>query len=177
MVIGKDKHLPYSDNLIDGLSKLEDDYIILLHEDFYITDPVDTERIRNLLEYAREIGAKRVSLQCTKDGYEGWVTKIIPGVYRVNYKFQYMCSFEASIWHRETLLNNVLQPGENPWQTEVLGSRRNPNMNVIVTEDTVVKYSDARIHGEQRIKLVDGVFHKMVGDDLWESLGVRRDDN
>ncbi len=167
----------YSDNLIAGLRDLTDEFVILLHEDFYITEPVDHARILRLREFAKENGMDRVSLQCIKDGYEGFVTSLGDRLYKVNEGFQYIASFEASIWNRETLLR-ILFPREDPWQTELRCSSRNPTFNAVIPEIPVLIYHDARIHGQERIRVIDGSFHKLTGEDangpIWEDLGVKR---
>jgi hypothetical protein len=175
IVIGKDERRDYADNIIHGLSKLECEYIILLHEDFYIMRLVPIFQIDSLLNYARKYDVKRVSLQCIEDGYAGHICDTdYPFLYKVTSGFQYMCSLEASIWNREFLIG-MLKPGENVWETELNCSKRNPDIHVIVPANRVLNYSDARIHGEVRIKLVDGVFHKLIPGDLWESLGIRKE--
>ncbi len=183
-VIGKDKKTVYAEQWDTALRAIDDEYFIMLHEDFYIVEPVDTDYINLLLEYAKEDNYQRVSLQCVKDGYEGHTKKVrpnifLPSLHQLNPGFQYMCSLEASIWHRETFLK-VLRPGENVWQTEVRGSIRNPNIRVLLPEEQVVVYHDARIHGHERMKVINGTFHKIVqgGDgvtkDVWLDLGIKR---
>jgi hypothetical protein len=176
LVIGRDKQQGWSNQIIDELGKLDDEYIILLHEDFYITEKVDTNRIEQLLKQMKEQGAKRTSLQCIEDGYEGYVGKeVYPGVHIVKKGWEYICSFEASIWHRETLIHTVLKRGENAHQAEVLGSRRNPRMKALVPATTVLTYSDARIHGEERMKVINGTFHKNIGP--WVDLKIPREES
>lgn len=179
LVIGDKERKDYVENLIDGLTKLDCRFIILLHEDFYITDQVNTNTIGFLLDYAEKYGVKRVSLQCVADGYIDHVSATnYPALYRVNEGFQYLCSLEASIWDREFLIS-ILKPGEDVWQTELNCSTRNSKLHVIVPKSRTIHYSDARIHNEVRIKLIDNVFHKLVqgpdGKNLWRSLCIVRD--
>ncbi len=180
IVFGQDQMMTYSDQLIDYFTNVvDDDYFILLHEDFYFINKVDQKRIEDLMEYAREYNVDRIGLQSLYDGYQGATNKIDKtsggiDMYRITQKHNYICSFEASIWRREFMLKYMVK-GENPWRTEEYSSlraRRENNNKVFVTKEKTCDYRDAYVKDTQRIKIINGTFHNLVPGDMWEDLEI-----
>lgn len=181
-LIGVERDVGYSNALREKLDSIKDDRVIILCDDFYFIEPVDKSVLDKLIEFATHTNADRVSLQSIDDGYIGF-TKLettVAGLkmYRIHEKHQYVCSFEASIWKREFLLK-VLIPNENPWEAEVNSGFRARGHNVVfVPEKRVVQYRDAMIHGQPRIKVIDGEFHNLVPggtvEGIWENLHIKR---
>ena len=167
----------YSDQLLDYFSTVDDDYLILLHEDFYFINKVDQKRVADLVEYARDYDVDRIGLQSLYDGYQGCAKKVDKtqggiDMYRLADRHNYVCSFEASIWRREFLLTHLVK-GEDPWQTEVNARMRARVKNkIFITKEKTCDYRDAYIHNEQRIKVINGTFHLLVPGDTWEDLEI-----
>src|SRR3990167_6227828 len=84
----------WSDGVIDFLESIQDEYFILLHEDFYLTEAVDLKTISELYDLALVKNADRVSLMGNhspeRTEKEEWYYK-----YKPNQPYQ--ISFEASI--------------------------------------------------------------------------------
>lgn len=154
---------PYSDALIDALSKTDTPYVLLLHEEFYITG-VDRPMLDVLRAMALSTHPFRVSLQSRDDGYQG---ATIEG--RLDTTHQYLSSLEASIFDRKKLLG-YLERGWGPQQTEIELSIRARGEFVYIPQQRVIKYADALRGGQQRIKEIDGVEHVLVPGDTWEPL-------
>lgn len=125
----------WSDGVLRFLDYIRDDYFILLHEDFYLTQPVNKSLIAKLWD--TRLGHDRVSLlgnhtpaRTMKNG-EFYVHK--PNA-------EYQFSFEASIQSGAFLARNLV-PGLDPWEAErrIAGSARG---NVLSSEHPAIWYQD-----------------------------------
>ena len=153
----------YSTQLMHHLQSIKDKYFILLHEDFYLTAPVQVDLLRGLEEYVEKSDTEitRIGLQTFKEGYVGAVnsyTRLPEGeLFRLRENHNYLCSFEASIFNREKLLS-YMSEDEDPWKTEVNSSRRMKGKGeiVLLTRERVLTYKDAVVHGTKRIHIKDG---------------------
>ena len=119
LLIGADTS--WSSNLKRCLEQFPAEYFILLQEDFLLTKPVDTRRIRGLVDYLRVRKGACLRLfpspppeKLSEDNLE--VGEISKGaLYRV--------SLQAAIWEKDALYD-LLKEGESPWDLENIGSRR-----------------------------------------------------
>ena len=117
--VGQD--IDWSSNLKLALSQIPTKYVLVLLEDFFLCQPVDRERIRNIFDLVSSENA----------GYCRLVPKPSPDVLinrelnfgKISKGQNYRMSFQASIWSR-TVLMDLLIPGENPWKAEMEGSKR-----------------------------------------------------
>lgn len=180
--------LPWSDQMIAfgkwAQDNLKEQFIILLHEDFFLLEPVDLKQLAELEEYAlshENIG--RIGLQCLWDGYQGFTNKYdkTPGgveLFQLDLHAMYRCSLEASIFNKDFIFR-YMKPGENTAHAEVemsIRARGNP-APCLVTDKRTLVYKDARIGGGDRIKFVDGYLHLLTqgpdGNDLWVNKGIK----
>lgn len=113
---GDDKD--WSSSFLKILSQIDSKYIIVLLEDLFIIDYVDNDKIDNSLKFlinnnfnfchiGKMVGADKI----VNDDF-GLLDKGMP--YRVNV---------FGIWEK-TYLENILIPGENAWNFEIMGSYR-----------------------------------------------------
>lgn len=165
----------YSTQLINHLKSIDDDYFILLHEDFYFNKPVNLKQLNDLEEFAQKYNVARVGLQSVKDGYEDSVEYLIADWYKLSNKHQYKMSLEASIFNREYLLKHI-RAGWSAGETEIKVSQSasKDNQLVILTQKPTVCYKDAMRGGEIRIKKVDNKYKVLTqaadGSDEWADL-------
>jgi hypothetical protein len=124
LTIGEDRD--WSSNLLGMLRSIPGDGVLLLQEDFLIDRPVQTERLTQLLAYAKAKRAACLRLMpipgpdvpCADQPEVGRISKGAP--YRV--------SLQAA-WWRKKFLAEVVLSGESPWQFEHLGSRRSDSID------------------------------------------------
>src|SRR3990167_4629195 len=128
----------WSNGVIDFLNSIQDEYFILLHEDFYLTEPPNTLAITKLIEFAKEVKADRVSLMGNHNPER---TEPIGDMFKYKEDQPYQVSFEASIQRRGFLLEH-LQPNENPWDAERNPIKRKVNGNIYCTAKPVIFYGD-----------------------------------
>ena len=121
--VGKD--IDWSSNLITALDVIPTQHVLLLLEDFFLCQPVDTHRIKMLQDFI----SKRLAGYCRlvpKPASENVIhPKLNIGLIKPGEG--YRMSFQASIWDRD-ILKQLLKPGENAWQAEMDGSRRSDQL-------------------------------------------------
>lgn len=172
----------YSTQLLRHIEDIDDEYFILLHEDFYIFNPIDKVQLAVLKKFVQEFKQEekrvmRVGLQSLHDGYEGATNllTIEDGVklYSLSQKHNYKMSFEASIFRREHLLR-YLTPGLSARKAETATSlaARDTDDFVILTEFPTVVYKDAVVGGDERIKFENSRMILAVPEG-WKDTGIK----
>lgn len=134
----------WSDGTLNFLRNIPYEYLILLHEDFYLTRPVNKDLVTQLKKLAIEKKADRVSLlgnHTPERTYE-----LESGIFAYKGEAEYHFSLEASIQRREYLLNN-LKGNQNPWDAE--NSRRDRGKGLILcSQDPAIWYQDRLRRGK-----------------------------
>lgn len=137
--VPKDK---WSNSLIDFCNILDNDYFLLMLEDFWLIDYVDRLVIPKLEKFLAD-DVLRIDLSGNRYAYP-YIEVDECAEYKIIQSYphaKYLMSFQAAIWHRENLLK-VLRLNENPWQAEIDGSRRvkESGLRVLGTDLRVMKY-------------------------------------
>ena len=117
--LGKD--YGWSDNCIEILKKLKEDRVILFFEDFLPTEPFDTERVRQLVRHSIDHKVACLRLAPCPGPTAPWGATDVLG--ELQPQDPYRLSLQTAIWDRKILLE-LLQPGENGWETEIKGTIR-----------------------------------------------------
>ena len=141
----------WSNGVIDFLNSIDDEYFILLHEDFYLTELVDLETINKLYKLAVEEKADRVSLMGNHSPERtekvSWYN-----VYKPNQPYQ--VSFEASVQRRGFLLDH-LRPNENPWDSERHPIKRGVNGKILTSDKPCIFYGDKLRQGKLQEEIMN----------------------
>ena len=111
----------WSERLLAALSRVHTPYILFLQEDYWLTSPVDTERVeeyvrlmqRDDLSYIRLLAVPPPGRDSPSDPRLGIIAR--DGEYRT--------SSQIALWRRE-VLSELLVPGESVWQFELEGTPR-----------------------------------------------------
>jgi len=109
------------------LEEIPHPYVIVLIEDYLLTQPVDTARIDRLVSYMEDKGAGCLrlypcpgpDLPCPDNPEVGEISK----------GADYRLSLQAAIWNRQTLLE-LLREGESAWELEINGTERTNDLDV-----------------------------------------------
>lgn len=163
---------PWAWQLRETLKQIDDEIILVWHEDFYLRAPFDYSRFKqavSLMLGDRTI--KRFSLQSVKDGYENCAKPISDGIYQLNGDAQYLCSVELSLW-RKSFLMEMIDEKDDHHAIEIEMSKRAKGAKVLVFEKPVAVYSDAMRNGEPRIKFEGNKMFVLVPGDYWQDTGV-----
>ena len=141
----------WSDGVINFMESIRDEYFILLHEDFYLTEPVDIETINRLCGLAVSQNADRISLM---GNHSPERTEKTEWYYKYKLNQPYQVSFEASIQRRGFLLDN-LRPCENPWDSERNPIKRKVNGKIFVSERPCIFYGDKLRGGKLQGEIIN----------------------
>jgi len=117
----------WSDALITLLSWGPFDYVILLLEDYWLTEPVNQYVVDECIDYMRkhsrlsrilrmDLTADRFSKGKHFEPVEALESGTVIGLTQPGTPYQ--MSFQAAIWNVE-FLKDILRPGRTPWECEV----------------------------------------------------------
>ena len=134
----------WTDQVIETLSQVEDDWLVMLYDDYWLKRTVDCEAVRSLYEYVRgSTDILRVDLTDDRQ-YAGGARDIGAwgrlDLVETSWDTPYQLSTQAALLNRRLWLS-MLRPGLTPWQYElnlqdevkerfkqyrVLGTRQSP---------------------------------------------------
>lgn len=132
----------WSSSLKKALKKINENYVIIILEDFLITHYVDTEQIEELWQYMMEKNA--ACLRIFPCPGPDKICKDNPNVGVIVKGAPYRSSTMVAIWDKEILLT-LLQNGETAWEFELKGTKRtnnldSPFLSVINSNDPPIQY-------------------------------------
>ena len=115
--VGED--ISWSDNLRKAITPLKEEYILLLIEDFFICDFIDTAKLLEVLARAldKKVNCIRMTALPKPD------KRIDEAIGIASKGTVYRTSVVSSVWKKGVLLD-LLKPGENAWDFEINGSVR-----------------------------------------------------
>jgi len=120
----------WSGEIRSALNQTDATHLLLLLEDYFIYEKVNTKAIERLFDIAMEEDADFLRLGCFPKRYNSYwpytplnkykdLAEIVPGArYRIN--------LQVAIWKKSSLLD-LLVAGEHPWAFELKGSVRANN--------------------------------------------------
>jgi len=117
------EYVPWSKRLRETLTQIvKTDLIILYLDDFYLRNPVNSERLDICLRYMEENKniANILLFSCPPPYTQ---TSEYPWLVKRSKKSPYLFSLQAGLWRRERLLH-FLRDHESPWYFERWGSLR-----------------------------------------------------
>ena len=122
------------------LEQIPQPYVIVLIEDYLLTQHIDTTVIEGLITYMEDKGAGCLrlypcpgpDLPCSDNPLGGEISK----------GADYRLSLQAAIWNKQTLLE-LLRDGESAWELELNGTKRTNDLDVpflCVTGNSPIPY-------------------------------------
>lgn len=139
----------WSNGLIKFLTNSFDDWICLFLEDYWIHSHCDWSNVERVFDFLQEKSYSDLILRVDISGdrfsrkqAKKFTTYSGIDIFQTPSHTLYQMSYQAAIWNRKNLLR-VLVANENPWQSELNGSKRLernlPGMMVLGTKP-LVKY-------------------------------------
>lgn len=95
--------------------------IVYLQEDYFLQQSVDTQRLRSVIQHARQIGAGYIRLSGAPDPDLPHDNPF--GLGEISRQARYRSSLQAAWWNTDTLLK-LLVEGESGWDMELAGTER-----------------------------------------------------
>ena len=142
ILIPKEKN--WSDNMMQALEKIPEDYVMIILEDYMITGPVQEERLQELYNQMRAENAAYLGLiNVSNDPTIPHPT--VPGLGYLSTDADYRNSLQICIW-KKSVLKALLQSGENPWRFELYAVERTRTLKdpfMCVTSNPPISYFGA----------------------------------
>lgn len=126
ILIGEDKS--WSDNVRNMLSSIEEDYIIMLLDDFFIDRELDTDRIRLLAQYLEDKNIDCLRMEPEPGPARVINRKLKVGLTKPGYPFY--VSTQPAIWKKSSLAG-LLKEGYSAWDFELRNSENADNLNMV----------------------------------------------
>jgi hypothetical protein len=114
---------PFSDAVIEALKKIETKYILWTLDDLFLTGPVESRKIEDLVRRMSEKDYTHIHLTPNARTKRAYLPSSEPDLWTLSSNYRYRLSLLNGLWNRKRFLT-YLRPGENPWQVEIFGSRR-----------------------------------------------------
>jgi hypothetical protein len=115
----------WTNRVREQVSTLTTPYVLLSLEDFFLRRPVNTMHVLSCFEALCVL--KGNMLRLVRRPPPDLPVAGLPLIGRINPGAPYRVSTQATIWHRQTLLE-LMREGETIWQFELNGSRRSDSM-------------------------------------------------
>jgi hypothetical protein len=115
----------WTNSVREQISKLNTPYALLILEDFFLRRPVNTLQILSCLDTLCTLKGKMLRL--VRRPPPDMAVSGFPLIGRIKLGAPYRVSTQATIWHRQTLLD-LMRENETIWQFENDGSRRSDSM-------------------------------------------------
>jgi len=110
----------WSRTMISALNKINDEVILLLLDDYWLTKEPDTKKIERYVDLLLGSNVEHIRLIPSED-IEGSFCDLDVNLFKND--APYRCSTQAGLWKRQTLLD-LLKDGEDIWTFENEASKR-----------------------------------------------------
>ena len=156
-IVKTGEEVSWSYRVKKALETIREEYIMLLLEDYLISEDVDNDRVENALKYMKSnaVDYLRIApiptIKNTKSGE--FATALTSNmVYGVN--------LQAAIWKRDYLLKVINEENLSAWEVEArqkFGSPTRIEGKCCATNDFIVQYLNGIIQGKWYIKTIEGL--------------------
>lgn len=140
----------WSDNMLLALDKIDTKYVLLALDDYWITEPVDEQRLMEAYTIMQKENLVMVQLAYNNPSFHlGENHPTLSDAIYTNKFARYKASLQMAIWDKEAL-KCLLRPGENPWQFELAGTARShgyPGVFLNLDKNYPIKYLNASRQG------------------------------
>lgn len=120
--IGKQSDFSWSSGLIKYLNYYEGDLVLLMLEDYFLSQRVNADTVAAMWEQmSRNPQIAKIDLSGDRNKVSS--REFNDDLLQIDDEAQFQTSLQAAIWRKDFLLQ-FLKPDESPWQFEKLGSKR-----------------------------------------------------
>lgn len=154
-IVNTGKEVSWSYRVRTALNTISEEYIMLLLEDYLISEDVDNEKVDKALKYMKKQGLdylRIAPIPVIKNAKrEDFASAITPNmIYGVN--------LQAAIWKRDYLLKVLTNEDYNAWEIEArqkFGEPTRVDGKCYAANDFVIQYLNGIIQGKWYIKTVE----------------------
>lgn len=143
--------------LVKALKEIETQYVMLLMDDYYLTEKVDTAQVLKRLDDAKRLGSNSLRLIPNPTPKKAGAVKLLneDNLYQYKPKTAYCVACQAGFWRRDYLMR-LAEKQQSAWEFERYGS-----FDPITVEKPIL------VTGTKEFPFVDAV-HK----GYWERFGL-----
>jgi hypothetical protein len=124
----------WADRLTTLLNSLEEEYILYLQEDMWLSKPVNSDFFKQLFDYAKQHDCKQIKLH-SASVYKTLVTDQFMEGFNIatidNKASDFLMSHQVTLWKKDFLLAQLYKK-EHPWRNERKGTRRLKKLNPLI---------------------------------------------
>lgn len=112
----------WSGRIERALKKIDEQYILMMLDDFIIEEKVDQKRIERYVSRMKKDDIYNIILTEVPNELNEGICEYYDWVHRNRYG-RYKTSLQCGIW-KKTVLESLLEPNENAWEFEIYGNIR-----------------------------------------------------
>lgn len=117
------KKMPYGKRLLNCLNCIDTKYVLILLDDFFLREKVNTKEIQNYIEFMKiNPDVAVISFDSVKDELNIDDGKLEKFLLRPKYA-EYKVNLQAGIWNKEKLMSYIRE-NDSPWDVEIQGTFR-----------------------------------------------------
>ena len=114
----------WSESMIKALEKVKESYVLILLDDYILSNPVDEERLAAVFTEMKKLDAPYLQISCFDIGLHGGPAPCgSKDLVAREKNCLYRASLQAAFWKRDALLA-ILKDTESAWEFEVKGGER-----------------------------------------------------
>lgn len=160
----------WSSNLKSYLENIEEEYICMLLDDFYINAPVNLNHINklvSLIQIKKEIKKIDLSFDTALFDFEHTFYDKIDDLFILlrSQGSDYRTSLQAALWDKKYFMSFLFHDRINPWEFETTGMQRARNDGAVIlgTSNNPVRYGN--IYNKGKISLYSKDYYPHLGVD------------
>ena len=153
-VVNTGKEVSWSYRVRTALDAIQEDYILLLLEDYLISEKVDNSKVEEALQYVKKHDLDYLRIAPIPKLKESKQVKFS----EITSKMVYGVNLQAAIWKKEYLLKILSDVNFSAWEFEArqkFGEDTRVEGQCYAANDFVIKYLNGIIQGKWYIKTVE----------------------
>lgn len=125
-----DDKLPYIERLLHCLNQIDDEFIIFHHEDMFLYDKPDFERI---FKYLKRLDKNYFFIKLIRGGKgTGMSDEEFPELKKITKDFEYIFAIQPTIWKREAFIRLLENTKANSiWDFEIKAQKTCRDLNIL----------------------------------------------
>lgn len=135
----------WSNNFLKALENVKTKYVLIILDDYIITDPVDDARLAQVLKLMRKTNGAYAEIKDDPSLIDGPEVPGYPGIITRSRFGPYRTSLQTCIWET-AVLKWIIKPDENIWDFEGRGTHRSEGVMqpfYLTTDKFVFRYLNA----------------------------------